>query len=128
MAKRKKPNIEEEYKDIFSLMKTNPVGLRRKIATTGFFAIMPIEHEDDYRFDEQTFIRTVFRWVLDRALLDSLGGAVLEEQKAAYNWAFIDNDDFDAVCDYADIPPDVVKEAFKKFRKAFKDSGVKLFP
>jgi hypothetical protein len=129
MAKKIKrtKKFHEEYGEIFTLMETNPVGLRRKIATTGFFAVMPIDGEDDFRLDEQTFIRMVFRWVLDRALLDVLGGAKLEDQKEAYFWVFKNDPSFEDVCDYADLDPSIVRTAFYKMRKSFLDAGVLLF-
>lgn len=119
--------------DLLVLFETNPRSFRRHLAKDGLFTLLPIQGGDDYRNDDDIFIKILFRSVIDRAVLDIVGfppkfNKLTQLQKYnkyerdAISWVsdLEDDSDFSFVCELADLDPNMVRKYIFKL-KAVKD-------
>lgn len=115
--------------DLLKIFESNPRSFRRHLAKDGLFVLLPIAEGDDYRNDESLFNKILFRSVLDRALLDIIGfppkfnkikgvQKLNRYEREALDWVSDteDGNDFDYVCELADLDPQLVRAGIFKLK------------
>ena len=104
----------------------NPAKVKRRITERGLFAQLPISSSEVYQLDDHTKFVIMWRWVLDRALLDLIGGGRKKHYDEAYKWVFNNHSDFKVVCHYAEIKPELVQEVIDKFHANYMNKTSQL--
>lgn len=102
--RKKKPLTLEQVLKSLTLK-----SFRRKVASLGFISLLPLPQEDDFSQEDLVNNRKLWRWVLDRAILDILKGGTDKQRKESHNWMFEGDDDFEIICSYADLKPEFIR-------------------
>lgn len=86
--------------------------VRGKLVRKGLFTQLPL---NETKAEAEVLL---FRTVLDRALFD-MTGKDYEERLVLYDWLNINNNDFNEVCNLADLIPTKVLHLFEIFIEKF---------
>lgn len=97
------------------------VAFRRRVASYGLFSLLPINDIEETGTEEMEKDVKLFRWVIDRALLDILGGGTAKQKRESDAWVFSDTTgNFEFICDMAYLQPELVKRYSKILKDHYK--------